>query len=82
MHRLLTKEVEQRGYKPVPVTDDAGQMVGYYVPWFRSTAQVPPQLSPERRAELDRRLDNLDDSISYEEMMKRLGLADHRPPKQ
>lgn len=82
VHRLLAKEIEETGYKPVPVTDESGQTVGYYIPWFRSAAKAPPKLSPERRAELDRRLNNLDESISQEEMMKRLGLADLRPPKQ
>ena len=82
VEKLLPVVVEDDGYLPRLVRDKKGELVGVLVPEFRSTATEPPKLSAEEYAELDRRLATLDNTITHEEMLKRLGLADVPVPRR
>jgi hypothetical protein len=82
VEKLLPKVIEEDRYLPRLVHNAKGELVGVLVPEFHSTATEPPTLTPEEQAELDRRLATLDDTISHEEMLKRLGLADVPVPRR
>jgi hypothetical protein len=81
IERLLPRFLEETRYLPQPITNSAGEMVGYFVPRYRSTATTPPQWSPEQQAEFRRRIATPDDSVDAEEFIKLLGLEDARRSK-
>jgi hypothetical protein len=71
----------------IPISTQEGESLGYYVPPLAADAQaeaVLPKLSPERRAELDRRLSNPGPTLTAEEMIAELkaraGSAQTRTP--
>jgi len=74
--KLLPQVIEDDKYLPRLVHDKNGELVGLLIPQFQSKATEPPKLTDEERAELQRRLDTPNDTVSHEEMLKRLGLAD------
>jgi hypothetical protein len=80
--QLLPLVIEDDAYLPRSVHDNAGEIVGLVIPQYRSKATEPPKLTDEQRAELQRRLDTSNDTISFDEMMKRLGLADVPLPRR
>ena len=82
VEKLLPIVVEDDGCLPRLVRDKKGQLVGILVPEFRSTATEPPPLTPEQRAEIQRRIDTPDDVISHEQLLKDLGLADVPLPRR
>jgi hypothetical protein len=82
IEKLLPKVIEEDRYLPRLVHNAKGELIGVLVPEFRSTATEPPKLTVEQRAELERRLATPNDTISYEEMLKRLGLADVPVPRR
>jgi hypothetical protein len=82
IEKLLPKVIEDDQYLPQLVRNAAGELIGVLVPRFHSTATEPPKLTPEQRAELQRRIDTPNDTIGYEEMLKRLGLADVPLPRR
>src|SRR5690349_8422947 len=76
IEKLLPLVIEDDDYLPRFVYGQAGEIVGLVIPQYQSKATEPPQLTTEERAELRRRLDTPHDTISFDEMMKRLGLGD------
>jgi len=82
VQKLLAKEVAESSCLPILVPDANGEIVAYYMPRFHSKATKPPELTDEERAELQRRFDTPNDTISFEEMKERLGLADIRLPRR
>lgn len=73
--KLLPGVSAEDGYVPRLVHNARGELIGALIPTYRSTATEPPRLTPEERAELQRRLDTPDDTISYEQLLKDLGLT-------
>lgn len=82
IEQLLPLVIEDDKYLPRFVHDKAGEIVGLLIPQYQSKATRPPALTAEERAELQRRLDTPNDTISFDEMMKRLGLADVPLPRR
>jgi hypothetical protein len=80
--KLLPIVIEDDHYRPLLVHNAEGKLLGVLVPEFRSTATEPPKLTPEERDELQRRLDTLDQVVSYDQMLKNLGLADIPLPRR
>jgi hypothetical protein len=82
VEKLLPKVIEEDRYLPRLVHNAKGELIGVLVPEFRSTATEPPKLAAEERAELERRIATPNNTISHEEMLKRLGLADVPVPRR
>jgi hypothetical protein len=82
VEKLLPRVIEDGRYLPRLVYDSKGELLGVLVPEFRSKATEPPKLTPEKQAEIQRRLDTLDDTITHEELLKDLGLADVPLPRR
>jgi hypothetical protein len=82
VQKLLAKDMAESICLPILVPDANGEIAAYYMPRYQSKATKPPELSPEQRAEHQRRLDTLNDTISHEEMMDRLGLSEIRLPRR
>jgi hypothetical protein len=82
LRKLIAKDAAEMHLWGQAITNEAGDTIGYFIPRFVSTATEPPKLSPEERAELDRRLATPNQTISHDEMLKRLGLADVHPRKR
>jgi hypothetical protein len=78
IQKLLPKVLEETRYLPQPITNAAGETVGFFIPHYRSTNSEPPKLTPEREAEFQRRLETLDDSVDLEEFLKLLDREDAR----
>jgi hypothetical protein len=81
VQKLLSRILEETQFMPQPITNAEGVTVGYFVPYYRSTKTSPPKLTPEQRAEIDRRLATLDDSVDADEFIKLLELEDSRQSK-
>jgi hypothetical protein len=79
---LLPKVIEDDHYRPLLVHNADGKLLGVLVPEFRSTATEPPRLTPEEQEELQRRLDTPDQVVTYDQMLKDLGLADVPLPRR
>jgi hypothetical protein len=82
IEKLLPLVIEDDQYLPRFVRDRAGEIVGLVIPQYQSKATEPPNLSEEERAELQRRLDTPNNTISFDEMMIQLGLADVPLPRR
>jgi hypothetical protein len=78
IQKMLPKFLEETRYLPQPITNAAGEIVGYFVPYYRSTATEPPKLTAEEEAELQRRLDTPDNSVELEEFLRLLEREDAR----
>jgi hypothetical protein len=78
---LLPTVIEDGGYLPRLVHNARGELLAVLVPEFRSKATEPPELTPDEVAEIQRRLDTPDDTISHDEMVRRLGLDDVPLPR-
>jgi hypothetical protein len=59
------------GEPTLHLTDGAGDFVGYLFAAKRPTPPPPP-MTPAERTELQRRLDNRHDAVSYEEFIRLL----------
>ena len=77
LSRLLAWDLKESIGLPVLVANEKGEYVAYYGTRWISKATKPPKLTPEREVELQRRMNTLDDTISFEELRKNLGLPDH-----
>jgi|SRR5262245_35189662 len=82
IRKMLPKFLEETRYLPQPITNAAGETVGYFVPYYRSTATEPPKLTAEDEAELQRRLDTPDNAVDLEEFLKLLEREDARLSKR
>jgi hypothetical protein len=63
------------GEATLHLTDEAGAFVGYLFAAKRSIPNPPP-MTPAERAELQRRLDNRHDAVSYDEFIRLLQPAE------
>jgi hypothetical protein len=68
--------VDLGGKKEVAMlTDHCGKPVGLFLP-VNGESVAPPPMSPADRAELQRRLDNRHDAVSYEDFIRLLQPAE------
>jgi len=68
-------DVNGGGKGLIPISTQEGESLGYYVPPLAADAEaeaVLPKLSPERRAELDRRLANPGPTLTAQELVAEL----------
>jgi len=72
MHTLIAEFLEETKYLPQPILTATGELVGLFVPHYRHKPTAPPKLTPAQEAEIDRRLNTLDNSVSPEEFIKLL----------
>lgn len=67
---LLQEAIVLNGWKPFKVFTANGSSLGVFHPQFISSRRTPPRMTEEHRAELQRRIDNIDDAVSAEEMIE------------
>lgn len=75
---LIRERIEERADgNPIQITDESGERIGTIVPavHVETKSHIPPRLTPEQKAELDRRFQNRDKALSVEEMLQSLNLA-------
>ncbi len=66
---------------PITIEDQTGECLGSFLPAF-GTYQGPrtlPPMTPEQRAELQRRVDERDKSFTVDELFASMNLEDPRP---
>ncbi len=69
---LLWELVQENQGEPVRITSETDQPFGIFVPFQVPQPIEPPKMTPEQAAELQSRLDTLDDSVTTEEMIELL----------
>ena len=57
---------------PVRIRSANGELFGVFFPFDSEASATPPELSDEERAEFQRRLDTIDDTVSPAEMVAML----------
>lgn len=69
---------------PVPVFDDKGRQVGEFDldGQSRECRTAPPPMTPEQRAELQRRIDDRENSLTLDELLSSLDLEDPSPDSE
>lgn len=65
---LLEELITENNGQPVRISSGE-RTLGIFFPAFVSSRTSPPPITPEQRAELQRRLDTIDDAVSPEEMI-------------
>src|SRR5215210_2533866 len=68
---LMVKMIGQPMWQPIPIPDGRGRTLGYFMP-VPLHSPKPPVLTPAELAELQRRLENRDDSLTADEMIELL----------
>ena len=61
--------------RPGMLTDEMGKPIGLFLPIVEKQP-TPPEMTPADRAELQRRLDTIDQSITTEELKARIARGD------
>ena len=70
---LVKTHLSETGYLPQPILGQSGELIGLLVPQGPPPRGEPPRLSPEREAELHRRLTAPDhEFLSAEDFMNRM----------
>jgi hypothetical protein len=66
---------------PVSLHDDAGRLIGSYSPAADANAprETPPPMIAEQRAELQRRIDDRENSLTLDELLNSMNLEDPSP---
>src|SRR5688500_7620435 len=73
LRELLADYVQQGGRWPLPVSDRSNEVIAFLFPRPGGPAKLPPKLSPEQEAELNERLNHLDESRALQDYIGRLG---------
>lgn len=71
--RAVARDLPDR--RPGMLTDDTGNPIGLFLPIVEKQP-TPPEMSPADRAELQRRLNTIDQSITTEELKARIARDD------
>ncbi|MCE9534027.1 MAG: hypothetical protein K8T89_23325 [Planctomycetes bacterium] len=69
LYDIIWEMVQESNGVPIPVLSETGQSLGIFVPLGVPEPQEPPELTPEEQAEFQYRLDNIDDTVTTEEMI-------------
>ena len=72
LRELLADYVQQGGRWPMPVTDRTNEVVAFLFPRPGGSAKAPPKLGPAREAELNERLNHLDQSRDLKDYIAKL----------
>lgn len=66
---LIESLVAENPGEPIQI-NSADKTLGFFFPTYVSSRSTPPHLTPEHRAEIKRRHENMDDEVSCEEMVE------------